>query len=289
MNKYAYFPGCSLKSSAKEYDNSTRQVAAKLGIELVELPDWNCCGASSAHSLNFELDLALNARNLSLASGLQLDLLVPCASCYHRLAAAKLYLSENGEPYRQICRIVGEKLDISARVKSTLEAFTTADVLNTLQREARKSLSGLKVAAYYGCQVMTPARIGFDNPESPVTMDRLIAQLGGESLPWPYKTECCGAGLSLTEPDISLELIKRLLTMAGECGADCIITACPLCQVNLDLGQAQLRKKAGWKHNLPVLYFTQLMGLVLGLAPRSIGLNRHFIEPSNVLHHVGLI
>jgi heterodisulfide reductase subunit B2 len=288
MNKYAYFPGCSLHSSAAEYDMSTRRVASKLGLELVEIPDWNCCGAASARSLNQQLDLALNARNLSLASRLQLDILVPCAACYQRLATASLVLQENKQEYEQISLVLGEKLAITSKAKSVLEVFTEEYALNILQREAQKSLSGLKIAAYYGCLLTRSPKNGFDNPEDPVSMDKLIVRIGGEALPWPCKTECCGGSLSLTEPATSFNLIERLLNMAKACGADCIVTACPLCQGNLDMYQMQLSKETGKEYDIPILYFTQLMGLVLGLDFKSMGLQRHFIDPTRVLHRVGL-
>ncbi|HZW82390.1 MAG TPA: heterodisulfide reductase-related iron-sulfur binding cluster, partial [Candidatus Deferrimicrobium sp.] len=145
MNKYAYFPGCSVHSSAAEYDQSTKRVASNLGLELVEIPEWNCCGAASARSLNQQLDLALNARNLSLASRLKLDMIVPCAACYQRLATTSLTLQEKQQDYEQISLVLGEKLAITSKVKSLLEVFTEDYALNILQHEAQKSLSGLKI------------------------------------------------------------------------------------------------------------------------------------------------
>ncbi len=290
MSKYAYFPGCSLHSTAREYEFSTKNLSRELGVELVDVPDWNCCGASSAHATDRGLDLALNGRNLDLAAGMGLDLAVPCASCYRRLASSRKSLTENPELRQQITTLLGQPLALSSEVRSLLEVFTTDEALDKMQRGAKKSLSGLKVAAYYGCLLVRPHKeTHFDDSENPVSLDKLVTLMGGEALPWPFKTECCGGSLSFTAEDSSRVLIERILNMAKESGAECIITACPLCQSNLDMRQLQLAKEAGRDYNMPVLYFTQLMGLVLGLGEKALGLYRHFIDPRPVLQKVGLV
>ncbi len=290
MSKYAYFPGCSLHSTAREYELSTKNLSQELGVELVDVPDWNCCGASSAHVTDRGLDLALNGRNLTLAAGIGLDLVVPCASCYRRLASSRKSLSEDPALSQQIAAVLGQPLALSSQVRSLLEVFTTDEVLDKMQRGARKSLSGLKVAAYYGCLLVRPAKAAnLDDPENPVSLDKLVTLMGGEALPWPFKTECCGGSLSLTDEDSSRVLIERILNMAKESGAECVVTACPLCQSNLDMRQMQLAKSTGRDYNMPVLYFTQLMGLVLGLGEKALGLNAHFVDPRPMLQKVGLV
>lgn len=282
MSKYAFYPGCSLHSIAKEYDLSARAVARELAIGLSDLADWNCCGGLVENTLDRRLDLALNARNLNLAAETGMDLVTPCAICFNRLVSARQDLMNNHLVRSEVADILGFSLNLSSQPKHLLEIFSLQPVLDKLQSLAEKSLSGLRVVAYYGCMLVNlSGTVLFDDPENPKSLDSLVSAMGGEPLPWPYKTECCGGS---TADKLENSLTERLLQMAVECGADCIVTACPVCQSNLDFRQQTQRS-----YNMPVLFFTQLMALVLGIDEKSTGLKRLFVDPGPVLRRVGLI
>lgn len=279
--KVSYYPGCSLLGTAREYEESIRAVCNVLGIELCELEDWNCCGASSAHSTNEFLSIALPARNLVIAEKAGLDLVVPCAACYQRLKVAERKLPQEPE------------LNMSYRgkikVKHLLDFLCEEENLKQVKENIKKPLSGLKVVCYYGCLMVRPPRItGAVNFEDPQNMDELLKLLGAESLPWSYKTDCCGGSLALTRPDIVKRLVDKLLGMAREAGADCLATGCPMCQANLDTRQAQVSKEFGKDHHLPIFYFTELIGLALGCRVDK-WVKKHLVDPRSLLTSRGLI
>jgi heterodisulfide reductase subunit B len=283
--KYAYYPGCSLHSTAKEYDISARVICQALGIELEEITGWICCGASSAHMTSELLSVALPVKNLVLAQELDLDMAVCCAACYSRLRLANKAMS-SGEGRRMdgVDEIVGASYRGEVKVKHLLEIITTEYGLDALQEKVTTSLDGLKVAAYYGCLLVRPPEVvAFDDPENPTSMDELITTLGAEALAWPYKIECCGGSLSLTRTDVVLKLARDILQAATDAGAECILVACPLCQANLDLRQAQVNKRYKTDFRLPILYFTQLIGLGLGMDPRELGLGKLIVSPKKLL------
>jgi heterodisulfide reductase subunit B len=253
--RFAYFPGCSLESSAKEFDESTREVCEALGVELVEIPDWNCCGATSAHSLDRALSLALPTRNLRLADQMGLDLLAPCAACFSREKLAVLKLAEEGSP-----------LSITAR--HLIEVLTNPPILERIKGAVKREPS-LKVVCYYGCLLARPPElVDFDDPENPQMMDDIVRAIGCEPVDWSFKTDCCGAGLSIARTDVVLKLVGRLIEMAHEAGADCIAVACPMCHSNLDGRQKGAVKRFGGQ-TMPVLYITELIGMALGLEPQK--------------------
>lgn len=295
MPKYAFYPGCSLHAAARECNRSLLLVLEKLGLGYEEVPDWNCCGGTSAVSLDDQLAVALAVRNLLQAKILQSGLIVPCAHCYQRLLAGKVRVETDSEMRGRLEREFKESIEELPAVYNALEVIHTAEVLEKIQLYAKKSLSGLKVAAYYGCQLVRPPRLThFDHPENPSSLDRIVETLGGEAIPWPYKTECCGGNLSLARVDVSQQLVSGILDMARESGAECIVTACPICQANLDLGQFQLLKKgaetegASVRKKMPVFYFSQLIGLVLGFAPSALGLSKHLIPTEDALAIAGI-
>lgn len=274
--KYFYYPGCSLESTAREFDLSARASAKALGLELHELPDWNCCGATSAHSINSPLAMALPARNLALAQKEGLDLVVPCSACYSRLRKADHLLGNQPEARRRMEEAVGFSYSGSVKVLSLLEVLAARPGLKHLP-EAGQSVKGLKVVCYYGCLLTRPPESGgFDRAENPVLMDNLIASLGIEVLPWSYKTECCGASLSLTSGPVVYKLVSVLLEAAAKAGADAIVTACPLCQSNLEM-----RRPPG--NTMPAFYFTELIGLALGLGDANGWLKKHLVDPAPYL------
>ena len=282
---YSYYPGCSLHATAAEYDVSTRLVCQKLGIELRELEDWVCCGASAAHSTDHLLSLALPAHTLKQAEEKGLPLAVPCAMCYSRLRFA-LHELKNKDTLDLVSRVVGKELSTAVTVKPMLQVLADESISLPIV----KPLSELKVACYYGCLLVRPPEVvGFDDAENPQTMERLMERLGAEAIDWGLKTSCCGAGVAFARFDIVLKLSHRLLMMAQRSGADCIAVSCPMCHANLDMYQKDMTAKYGQKTQLPVLYFTQLMGLALGFSHKELLLNKHLTDPLPMLRNKKLI
>ncbi len=283
--KVAYFPGCSLHSTARDYDVSFQLVCRKLGIELEEIPRWVCCGSSPAHITSHLLSVALPCKNLILAEEMGLDTVVaPCAACFNRLKIAEQEVAENSQLKKDVENVLGKPYGGKIEIKHPLQIIADDVGLAKIEKMVRRELQGLKVASYYGCLLVRPSSvIKFDDPEDPQSMDKLVSTLGGESVPWAFKTECCGASFSLSETDIVLELSGEILNEALEAGAECILVACPLCQSNLDLRQKGIEKRYGKKFNLPILYFTELLGLALGISMRELGLSRHIVNPSRLL------
>ncbi len=276
---YSYYPGCSLHATAHEYDVSTRLVCQKLGVELRELEDWVCCGASAAHSTDHLLSLALPAHTLKQAEEKGLPLAVPCAMCFSRLKFT-LHELENKDTLALVSGAVGKELSTAVTVKPMLQVLADDDIPLPIV----KPLSGLKVACYYGCLLVRPPEVvGFDDAENPQTMDRLMERLGAEAIDWGLKTSCCGAGVAFARLDVVLKLSHRILSLAQKSGADCVAVACPMCHANLDMYQKDMTAKFGQKTELPVLYFTQLMGLSLGFSPKELLLDKHITNPLPML------
>jgi heterodisulfide reductase subunit B len=292
MQTYSYYPGCSLHGTAKEYDRSLRLVAGKLGIELREIPDWNCCGATAAHSTDELLGLALPARNLMLAAEAGRPVLAPCAMCFNRMKVTQHELQDSAKR-QAVERLLGESGNQGIResgsqeieVLSLLQAFGSDEMLAAVEGAVVRPLKGLKAVCYYGCLLVRPAEIVQpDSLENPQAMDRLVAKLGAEVLDWPFKTECCGASLALARTDIVLALGRRLLSMARTVGADCIVTACPMCHSNLDTRQGQIKAKFGESFDLPIFYVTELMGLAFGLSPKELLLDKHLTDATRLVN-----
>jgi len=279
----SYYPGCSLHGTAKEYDESIRGVAEILGIELHELEDWTCCGATSAHSTDEELAINLAGRNLAIAEKENRELLVPCVACYNRFKVAEKEVKEHPEKSRFLY-----KGDIPIRY--SLDFFCEDSILKELEKKISKPLKGLKVVCYYGCLTVRPPDLtGIKQYENPEHMDNLMSLLGAEPIQWSYKTDCCGASLVLTRTDIVKRLSGRLLLMAKEAEADCIVTGCPMCQANLDTRQDEIGKQLGDHFEIPILYFTELIGLAIGHKDVKKWLGHHMINPIKILSTKGLI
>lgn len=282
--KATLFPGCSLEGTAREYGESLEAVCHPLGVELQELPDWNCCGASCAHCTNEYLSVALPARNLQLAEALQHDLVVPCAACFSRLKAAERAL--RSEQYRNDTMPFNGTIS----VLNLLEFFSRAELLGKIESLITKPLTGLRVVSYYGCLLVRPPHTtGAANWEDPQELDMLMSRLGAESIFWPYKTECCGGSLVLTNAEIIHRLTGRLLAMAQEVEADCLVTACPLCQSNVDTRQEEISVTTGVRYDLPVFYFTELVGLAFGLKQAEKWFKRHIVDPRPLLKQKRLL
>ncbi len=275
--KYAYYPGCTIGTTAVEFGLSTDAVCEALGVELVELEDWNCCGASSAHSLDHELALRLPARNVALAQKVGLDIVAPCPACYQHVLQADMELRRNEAWRREMESLLGFTYTGQPRTRHLLEVLTEPGVLEIVRQKVTRPLTGLKVASYYGCVLVRPPEFtGWDDPEHPARMDLLMETLGAELVPWSYKVDCCGASLSLSRSAVVVTLSTRLAKEAQEAGADVIACACGMCQINLDTRQALERK-------IPVLYFTELMGVALGLPQAKKWFGKHMVDPSPVL------
>jgi len=289
--KYAYFPGCSLHSTAKEYDISSRAVAGALGIELVEIPDWVCCGATPAHLTLHLLSLALPVKNLLAAKKLgNYEVATCCAACFSRLKIANKFMEDDLEHRSKVEEIVGTKYSGEVKVRHFLDILVNVFGLKNISERVTKKISGLKVACYYGCLLTRPPEVTeLDDLEDPHLIDDLMKTIGVEPVQWPYKTECCGASFSLTKTDIVLKLSRDILQMAYDEGAQAIVVACPLCQSNLDLRQGMINKKYKKKFNMPIFYFTQLLGLALGIEPSKLGLEKHIVNPMPLLERKGIL
>lgn len=280
---YAYYPGCSLHATGIEYDLSTRAIFNYLGLELVELEGWNCCGASSAHALDHTLGLALPARNLALAQPLGLDLVVPCAACFNRMKSVEHALQADTALKAEIEEAVGTAIDTSIPIRPVLDVLYEDCGPQWLAEQAVLRLQNLKTVPYYGCLlVRPPSVVQFDDPDAPHIMPDLLNAIGAQVMEWSYATDCCGGNLSLIDPDLTYRLVDRLVAQARQAGADTIVTACPLCQVNLEMRQAG-------EPRMPVFYFTELIGLALGLPEANQWWGRHLIDPRPLLKSSGLL
>jgi heterodisulfide reductase subunit B len=281
--KYTYYPGCSLRGTGRAYEESLRAVFRQLGVELDELDDWNCCGATAYMSYDEVQSFALAARNLSLAKQTGKDLMAPCSACYLALHKAQCYIREYpwiGEIVDHALQAIRCSTDISVRVRHPLDILLNDVGLDTIKAKVSHPLNGLKVAAYYGCQIVRPFAL-FDNQTDPTSMDRLLEACGAEVVRYPLKTQCCGGSQKGTLPEVGLDRIRRLLSGAERAGAETIATICPLCQFNLEVFQDQ----AGNSHKfrIPVLYFTQLLAVAFGIPLREAGLQRSFLSIKPVL------
>jgi heterodisulfide reductase subunit B len=282
--KVSYYPGCSLEGTALDYAASIAGVMPLLDMDLEEVEDWTCCGATAAHSINHKLSLALPARNLALAEAAGNDVVAPCALCFNRLKMAeKALLSEEGAD-------LGVAYEGSIKIWDLLDYLTQPHILKTLATKVVKPLRDLKAVGYYGCMVARPPRITDKaDCENPQNLEQLLKVVGATPLDWSYKTDCCGAGLAVSRPDIIDTLVQRLFDRALRAGADCFVVSCQMCQANLDLAQERISQKSGKNYYLPVLYFTELIGLALGHPQVEKWLAMHLVDPMPLLREKGLI
>jgi heterodisulfide reductase subunit B len=278
--RYAYYPGCSLKSSAVEYDMSIRSCFEHLGMELIEVEDWYCCGSTPGHMTNEMLSIALPADTFIWAEERGLDLVVPCAACFSAVKTACHMLGEDDELKEKIEGVLEREYKGTVAVLHPAEVIVNEFGLDKLTEKVKTSLSGMKTAVYYGCLLTRPPKVKkFDDPENPQILDNLIRALGAEAVDWSHKTVCCGASFAVNDPENALRLSHDILIQAKKAGADSLVVACPLCHANLDLNQQDIEKEYGEKLEMPVFYFSQLMGVALGLEPRALGLDKNVVEP----------
>lgn len=278
MIKIGYYPGCSMPGTAREYDESLKAIAPHIGIELIEIPDWNCCGATSAHNINHELSLALPARILAIAEREGMDeILVPCAACFNRLASTRDELNRKPDLKKRI----SETLEME--YKGTAYPVNILDVIARISPEEIKNKVTnplrFKTASYYGCLLVRPPEIvNSERYEDPLMMEEILSSLEAEPVDWAFKVECCGAGFSISQPDFVGKLSAKIINNAEKCGAEAIIVACPMCHANLDMRRDAIEKAAGRKYNIPVLYITQAIGMALGLGKKELGIQRHSVK-----------
>ncbi|MCK4908562.1 MAG: CoB--CoM heterodisulfide reductase iron-sulfur subunit B family protein [Planctomycetes bacterium] len=277
--KYAYYPGCSLHSTGAEFDVSFKAVSGKLGIELEEVPGWVCCGTSPAHASSHLLATALPIKNLALAEYAQAkEVAVPCAACYSRFKSALYDIDQDEKLKEDVKEVIGSSFQGKVKVLHPLEIFAGLPVAELKDKVKEKPVN-TKVVCYYGCLLTRPPKVmQFDNVEYPMTMDQVLENVGYEVLDWSYKTDCCGATFALTETDAVLRLCEKILKDAQEVGANAIAVACPLCHANLDTRQSDINAKYNTQYNIPIYYFTQLMGLAFGFTPKELGVNKHLTE-----------
>ncbi|WP_298272211.1 CoB--CoM heterodisulfide reductase iron-sulfur subunit B family protein [Geobacter sp.] len=287
---YSYYPGCSLHASAREYDESTRGLFHALGIGLVEVPDWLCCGATPAHNVDELLSLSLCAKNLALAERVAGDLAVACAACFSRLKATQHHLAESETKRRQVEYAIDGEVSFAKPVKHLLEILATDLGLDRLAAAVRKPLAGLRVACYYGCLLTRPPEVPqLDCVEAPTIMERVIGAAGAATVAWSHRLECCGANFTLSRPGVVLKLSGDILASAKRAGADCLMVACPLCHGNLDIRQKEIEEATGNRFGMPVFYMTQLLALAVGVAPSKLGFDSMIVNPLPLLREKGLV
>jgi heterodisulfide reductase subunit B2 len=295
--KYSYFPGCSLERNALAYHISTLAVAKPLGIEFQEIEDWNCCGATEYVSLNLTASYALIARNLAQAmksDGLR-ELVAPCSACYLNLRKCDSYMQESPV----LANRVNEALAAGGlsykpgtiRVRHLIDVIVNDIGFDAVAKQVTKSLAGLRVAPYYGCFIVRPqfhGQVAFDNSEYPTTLDKLLKALGAEVVDFPLKAHCCGGHMTQISESAGFELIRRIVKGADDYKADMIVTLCPMCQLNLDAFQGAMNTHFNTAYHVPVMYFTQMMGLAFGLDAATLGIGAELVDARPALSRIGV-
>jgi heterodisulfide reductase subunit B len=273
-----YYPGCALHGSSNDYEQSLRACLGALDVTLAEIDDWICCGATSAHSLNHKLAIALPARNLALAGrqGLE-EMFAPCPMCSMQLLRAGQAMAADTRLRDEIAAMVEAEIPSGPRVLNLIQVFQRIG-LDKLKSAVKTPLKDLKPACYYGCLLVRPPTVvDFDDAEQPQSMEAIVAALGAKPVAWSMKTECCGAGMTMAKAETVLELSGRILANAAAHGANCLVVACPMCHVNLDMKQAEAAEFLRTKFDLPVYYLSDLVGMALGLSATQLGVDRHFV------------
>jgi len=273
-----FYPGCSLKGSSREYAESVLAVARAFDVNIQEISDWNCCGATAAHNLNRDLSVALPARILSLAEeqGFE-DIVVPCAACYSRLTVTGHQLDADASLRTRIAEINNKEYRGTTRILNVVQML---DKYVTPNLESKiKTPFNHRVACYYGCYLVRPHEIlKFDREEDPQSMDDLMLKIGATPVDWAFKTECCGAGLSVSRTSSVGRLSGQIMKDAHDRGAEAVVVACPMCHSNLDMRRDAINSFLGEKIDIPVLYVTQAIGLAVGIDRKELALQRHFVK-----------
>jgi len=276
--KLSFYPGCSLEGMANDYARSIKAVFMGLEIDLIEIEDWSCCGATAAHSLSQSMSVLLPARNLAAAEKLGLDIVSPCAMCFNRLRFSQQMIQK---------RLFDIPWPVTGdiQVHDMTRFFAEPLMITSIKKRLLKPLSGLKVVCYYGCQMVRPPKItGYTDYENPQTLDRIVAAAGAEAIDWSYKSTCCGASIGIARREIRESLTKRILQKAGQAGAEAIVVSCPLCQSNLDIFQKDRPER-----RIPVFYFTELLRLGFSQIGDPHWFKMHFTDPVPLLKTKGLL
>lgn len=287
--KYTYYAGCSLEGTAAAYDASIRLVMKSLGIELSEPPDWSCCGSTPAHAFDHVFAAALAARNLAIVEKMgSATVTTPCPSCLSAFKKAHTRMAKNRVFKDEVNELLDTPYNCTVSAKSALQVIYEDVGLEEAAKPVTVQVPGLKIAPYYGCILSRPPKIAnFDDPENPVSMDRLLSSVGCEVVDFVFKMECCGAAFGVPKKDMVNKLTFKVLSMAVDAGANCIAVACPLCQQNLDLRQAQVNAAMGTSFAIPVLYFSQIMGLTYGYSPKELGIDKCIVSADGLINTRG--
>ena len=285
MKEYAYFPGCSLEKLAVSYHTSALETSKKLGVTLKELDDWNCCGSTTYFHIDELLAYTLTARNLAIAEKTGLDVVAPCSACYKNMFFTAAHMKKDPDLAEHINFALEEdNLNFSGNinVRHLLEMFAQDIGPEEIKSKVTKPLEGLKVAPYYGCQILRPKK-DHEEVENPRYFEELLTAIGASPIEYTLKTRCCGGSLIISSRVAALSMVRNLLQAALDKGADVIATACPMCQVNLECYQQAVNQEFGTNYSVPILYFTQLLGLALGIPKKKLGIGKELVSAMPVL------
>ena len=287
----AYYPGCSLHQSSQFYDHQTRKIFSELGITLKEIDDWSCCGATSAGKFDDFLAVALPARNLGLAENEGYDeMLIPCSGCYSSHLMSQTRLQQNNELTSEINDGLAAKVQHKIKLSTILELFLKCTEKGELASKVKVPLKGIKAACYYGCMTRFAYDVPVsDNVENPRSMEMILKTLGAETQDWSYKTACCGASAAVNDPDTAMNLMGKIMKDATSRDFNCIVTTCPMCQLNLDAYQDKFCNKFGIYERLPVYFVTELAGIAMGLTIEELNADKHFIDVIGLVKELNLI
>ncbi len=285
--KASYFPGCTLNTTGKGFDNAVRASAEAVGLELIELPEWNCCGATYPLIIDNMLELAAPAHVLVAAHEEGSTLTTACTTCYNVLKRTNLFIQEHEEERERINAFIEATYSGEVEVKDIVHLLRDDIGFDTVREKVVKPLEGFKVACYYGCMVLRPPdEVAYDDPDHPQSLDDLMAALGATPVDYPHKNECCGAYLAVKDAEVTREMVYTILKSAQAAGAEAVVTNCPLCQFNLDRQQVAMRQVHAGYRSMPVFYFSQLMGLALGLDASAYGWERHYVNPNALVREL---
>ncbi|HEY5156486.1 MAG TPA: CoB--CoM heterodisulfide reductase iron-sulfur subunit B family protein [Anaerolineales bacterium] len=280
MKEYAYFPGCSLEKMASSYHQSAMETTKKLGIKLKELEDWNCCGATTYFFIDELLAYTLCARNLAIAEKTGLDVVAPCSACYKNMYFTAAHLKKDPDLAEHVNFALEEDnlhFNGNVNIKHLIEVFANDISTEEIQSKVSRPLEGIRVAPYYGCQIVRPQKEK-ENVEQPQFFEKILSAIGATPVNYPLKMRCCGGSLILSSRTAALSMVRNLLQCAVDSQATVIATACPMCQVNLEVYQQQVNLEFGTNFSFPVMYFTQLIGLAFGIKPKKLGIGKEFVS-----------
>ena len=290
MTSYALFLGCTIPARQPNYESSVRKSLSKLGVELVDLPNMTCCAPPPIESINLQSSMSLAAYNICLAEEADLDLITLCSGCFQSLAKTNAMLKADEHLKAKINSVLshtGKKFEGSKEVKHYLQVLADDVSIKRVRQSISKPLNNLKVAAFYGCHALRPSELlKLDDPEDPRILDDLIEALGAKSVEYPNKLKCCGGLLRGVSDELALDLAREKLVNTSKAGADCITTLCPFCFIALDIGQIQLRSKLNETYDMPVLHYSELLALSLGIDPKELALDTHKIKIDKVIHKI---